>query len=87
MSSAPAKLAGVATRKGRIAEGFDADLTVFAPDERFTVTAADLHFRHTVSPYLGEQLTGRVRQTILRGTRIFHDGAFPSPPIGREVTA
>jgi allantoinase len=87
MSSAPAKLADIATRKGRIAEGFDADLTVFAPEESFIVTPRDLHFRHSISPYLGERLTGRVRQTILRGTRIFHDGAFPSPPIGREVPA
>ena len=87
MSSAPANLAGIAHRKGRIAEGFDADLTVFAPEESFTVTAADLHFRHSISPYLGERLVGRVKQTILRGTRIFHDGAFPSPPIGREVHA
>ena len=87
MAENPAKLAGLAARKGRIAEGFDADLTVFAPEETFTVTPNDLHFRHHISPYLGECLTGRVKQTILRGTRIFNEGAFPSPPIGREVRA
>lgn len=87
MSANPAKLAGLADRKGRIAEGFDADLTVFAPEESFLVTPNDLHFRHLLSPYLGGRLTGRVKQTILRGTRIYHDGAFPSPPIGREVGA
>ncbi len=87
MAENPAKLAGIAARKGRIAEGFDADLTVFAPEETFTVTPNDLHFRHHISPYLGECLTGRVKQTILRGTRIFNEGAFPSPPIGREVRA
>ena len=87
MSTNPAKLAGVANRKGRIAEGFDADLTVFAPEESFIVTPNDLHFRHHISPYLGERLTGRVKQTILRGTRVYNDGAFPSPPIGREVRA
>ena len=87
MSANPAKLAGVGLRKGRIAAGFDADLTVFAPEESFIVTSNDLHFRHPISPYLGRHLTGRVKQTILRGTRIFLDGAFPSPPIGREVAA
>jgi len=87
MSTNPAKLAGIANCKGRIAEGFDADLTVFAPEESFTVAPSDLHFRHLISPYLGERLTGRVKQTILRGTRIYNDGAFPSPPIGREVRA
>jgi allantoinase len=85
MSSAPAALAGLSTRKGQIAPGFDADFTDFAPEESFTVTAADLHFRHRVSPYLGERLTGRVKQTILRGHRIFAGGAFPEPPRGREV--
>ena len=87
MSTNPAKLAGIANCKGRIAEGFDADLTVFAPEESFTVAPSDLHFRHLISPYLGERLTGRVKQTILRGTLIYNDGAFPSPPIGREVRA
>lgn len=87
LSANPAKLAGIAHRKGRIAEGFDADLTVFAPEESFTVTPSDLHFRHPISPYLGERLTGRAKQTILRGQLIFNNGAFPSPPIGREVPA
>ena len=87
MSSAPARLAGLSTRKGRIAPGFDADFAIFAPEETFTVTPADLHFRHAISPYLGERLTGRVKQTILRGQLIFDHGNFPSAPIGREVPA
>ena len=81
----PAWLAGLETRKGRIAEGFDADLVVFAPEESFTVSIADLHFRHPVSPYVGERLTGRVRQTIVRGQCVFDRGIFPGTPIGREV--
>lgn len=85
LSANPAKLAGLATRKGGIAEGFDADLTIFAPEEAFTVTLDDLHFRHPISPYLGERLLGRVKQTILRGHLIFDNGTFPSAPIGREV--
>jgi len=87
MSSAPAKLASLAHRKGRIAEGFDADLLVFAPEETFTVAPADLHFRHPISPYLGERLLGRVKQTILRGQLVFDNGEFPHPPAGREVPA
>ena len=85
MSSAPAKLAGISHRKGSIAPGFDADLVGFAPEESFTVTESDLHFRHPISPYLGETLTGRVKQTILRGTTIYKNGAFPSEPNGREI--
>ncbi len=85
LASAPAQLAGLTARKGRIAPGLDADLTVFAPEESFPVTPAHLHFRHPVSPYLGERLTGVVRQTILRGQVVFDRGAFPGAPAGREV--
>jgi len=37
-----------------------------------------------VSPYLGEQLHGRVQGTFVRGIAVFEDGAFPDPPIGKE---
>ncbi len=85
MSTAPAELAGIAHRKGRLAPGFDADLLILAPEESFTVTPAHLHFRHPITPYLGQELTGVVKRTILRGQTIFGDGAFPTPGMGREV--
>ncbi len=85
MSSAPAVLAGLESRKGRIAVGCDADLTIFAPEESFCVTPAHLHFLHPVSPYVGETLTGVVKQTILRGHTVFDGGEFPGEPCGREV--
>jgi allantoinase len=89
MSLNPARLAGLSASKGQIAEGFDADLVVFAPEESFTVNPADLHFRHAISPYVGERLTGRVQQTILRGQCVYHRqgdrGSFPGESLGREV--
>ncbi len=85
MSTAPAKLAGLSHRKGSITPGYDADLTIFAPEESFEVTAAGLHFRHLISPYLGETLTGRVKQTILRGNIIFDHGNFSAEPSGEEL--
>ncbi len=69
MASAPARLAGL-TRKGVLASGYDADLCVFAPDEAFTVDPAALYHRHPVTPYAGRTLTGVVRATWLRGTRV-----------------
>jgi allantoinase len=85
MSLNPARLAGLFDGKGQIAEGFDADLFVFAPEESFTVTRDDLYFRHPISPYVGERLTGRVQQTILRGQLVFDHGRFPGGPVGREA--
>jgi allantoinase len=85
MAEAPARLAGMEAHKGRIAVGVDADLVVFAPEERWTVRVADLHFRHAVSPYVGRTLTGRVKRTILRGRTVFENGRFVGEPAGREV--
>src|SRR5271154_6030138 len=84
MAAQPAKLAGLEGRKGAIAAGYDADLVVFAPDAEFTLSTADLHYRHPVSPYLGERLRGRVQATFVRGVAVFKDGSFADPPIGRE---
>jgi allantoinase len=66
MSAAPAAFAGLA-RKGALAVGRDADLVVFAPDERFTVRAHELLHKNPVSAYDGAELRGVVRRTLLRG--------------------
>jgi allantoinase len=84
MSAQPAKLAGLDDRKGAIAAGYDADLVAFDPDAEFTLRAEDLHYRHAVSPYLGECLYGRVQTTFVRGAAVFELGSFPGPLIGRE---
>ena len=87
MAEAPARLAGCAATKGRVAAGYDADFVVFDPDAEFIVTEDRLHHRHRVSPYLGETLRGVVRRTYLRGKLVFHDGEFPGEVAGREFRA
>jgi len=84
MSEGTARLAGCASRKGRIAKGFDADFVVFEPDAEFIATENHLHYRHRVSPYLSEKLRGVVKATYLRGDCVFSDGKFPGGPKGRE---
>ena len=84
MAAAPARLAGCDTRKGQIAAGYDADFVVFDTDREFTVTKDRLHYRHPVSPYLGETLRGVVKATYLRGGLVFAGGEFPGEPAGRE---
>jgi len=77
MSEGPAALAGLDRSKGRIAPGYDADFVIFDPEAEFEVTPDKLHFRHPVSPYIGQTLRGRVETTILRGRVAFE-------PAGRE---
>jgi allantoinase len=66
-SAAPARLARL-EGKGEIAVGKDADLTVWSPEETFTVTPELIRHRHKVTPYLGSELRGVVKGTWVRGT-------------------
>ena len=84
MAEAPASLAGLDT-KGRIAEGYEADLVLFDPDVTWTVDAGKLHQRHKITPYAGFELKGRVRATYLRGEKIYDDGEFAAVPSGRVL--
>ena len=77
MASAPAALAGLPT-KGRLAAGCDADLVAFDPEGTFVVDPATLRPRHSVTPYAGKTLTGRVKQTWLRGSPLL-EGAGETP--------
>jgi allantoinase len=85
MAAGPAKLAGFAGRKGTLVVGADADFVVFDPDAAWAVKETDLHFRHKLSPYLGAELRGRVKETWLRGERIFSAGDWAKTPRGREL--
>jgi allantoinase len=84
MAASPAQLAGLPS-KGRLAVGCDADLVAFDPDMAYEVDPARLQHRHPVTPYAGKTLTGRVRQTWLRGTALLDDesGAPDGEPVGR----
>lgn len=83
LAAAPARRAGLEGRKGRLAPGLDADLAIWDPEATFTVDPTRLHQRHPVTPYAGMTLWGVVRETFVRGVRVYENGRFPSPPVGR----
>ncbi|GAC1385278.1 MAG: allantoinase [Herpetosiphon sp.] len=72
--------------KGRIAVGADADLLLIDADARGALQSKDLAYRHQHSPFVGMELRGRVRRTVLRGTTVVNDGDVVSAPIGRLVS-
>ena len=84
MAAGPARLAGL-PGKGRLAVGCDADLVAFDPGDSYVVEPARLLHRHPVTPYAGRTLTGRVRQTWLRGTALLDSatGVPDGEPAGR----
>ena len=79
MSEAPARLAGLSPRKGRLLPGLDADFVVWNPDATFLVEPSMIRHRHTLTPYAGESLYGTVSSTWVRGRRVYGSGEFYSP--------
>jgi len=76
MSARPAKLAGLEQRKGKLAAGFDADLVIWDPDEKFTIMPELIEHRHKLTPYSGMELFGKVVATCVGGTTVFENGVF-----------
>ena len=73
-STTAAKIFGLFPRKGTIAVGSDADIIVFDPARKHTLSADTHHMRVDYSAYEGWEVQGKCRQTILRGTVAIDDG-------------
>ena len=79
MAQRPAQLAGVSSRKGSIAPGMDADLVIFDSRTRFKVRPYAVLHRHPLTPYSGMKLLGVVRETYVRGRKVYDHGTFDGP--------
>jgi allantoinase len=86
LCAGPARLAGLAGRKGAIAPGCDADLVLWHPEREFVVDQAVLRHRHPITPWLGRTLAGVVDATYLRGEPVYARGAADQPARGRLLT-
>ncbi len=79
-STAPAKIFGLYPRKGTLALGADADLVVWDPDRRHTLSQQTLHMRVDYSPYEGREVTGGPSVVMQRGRVLVRDGKFLGKP-------
>ncbi len=75
LSTTPARRFGLA-RKGALEVGRDADIVVFDPASRRTITADSLHHTSDYTPYEGLTVTGAVRDVVVRGADVIRDGDF-----------
>lgn len=73
MCANTAQFIGYGNTKGKIEKGFDADLVVWDPEQKFVVKKSDIHFRHKISPYIGEELYGVVKQTYVGGKKVYEN--------------
>ncbi len=79
-ASNPAKIYGLYPRKGTIAIGSDADIVLWDPERKVTLTNAMLHHNVDYTPYEGMQLTGWPKVTLSRGEVVWNDGAVSGTP-------
>ena len=73
ISTAPARIFGLAGRKGVVAVGADADLVVYDPNAKHTISASTHHMDVDYSCYEGWEVTGRADAVLSRG-KVIVDG-------------
>jgi dihydropyrimidinase len=76
VSTTPAKLFGLYPRKGTIAVGSDADLVIFDPHRKHTISAATHHMRVDYSMFEGIQVTGMPDVVLSRGRVVVEGDKF-----------
>jgi dihydropyrimidinase len=74
VSSAPARLFGLAPRKGSLQVGADADIVLLDPRARWTMGQETLHMATDWSAYEGIEVTGKVVKVFSRGEIVVEGG-------------
>jgi len=80
VATQPAKLFGFFPRKGTIAVGSDADLLIWDPKAKHTLSQATLHQRVDYCPYEGTKVTGKPAVVLSRGKVIVEGDKFLGKP-------
>ncbi|MEQ4600324.1 MAG: amidohydrolase family protein, partial [Methylobacteriaceae bacterium] len=83
-SAGPKRLFGIA-RKGRLAVGYDADVTVVDLKRRETIRNDWIASKCGWTPYDGVTVTGWPVGTLVRGHSVMWEGALTAPSRGEAV--
>jgi dihydropyrimidinase len=80
ISTAPAKIFGMFPKKGTIAPGTDADIVVFDPNRKLTLSHKTLHMNVDYNPYEGREIVGAAETVLSRGNVVVEGGEFVGTP-------
>jgi dihydropyrimidinase len=80
ISAGPARRFGLWGRKGAVRPGFDADLVVYDPERRHTLSAATHHMNVDYSCYEGREVQGGCRTVMSRGEVVVENGEWRGRP-------
>ncbi len=83
-SHGPQRIFGL-VGKGRIAVGYDADLTVVDMKHQRTISNSWIESRCGWTPYDGVGVTGWPVGTVVRGQRVMWEGEIAGPATGEPV--
>jgi dihydroorotase len=86
MSEAPARAWGLYPRKGALAVGSDADLTIVDLDVEDVVDSRRLHGKNNLTPFEGQRTRGGAVATLVRGQIVMQDGELIGQTSGRMLT-
>ncbi|MFD1039344.1 dihydroorotase family protein [Virgibacillus byunsanensis] len=70
MSQHPAEVFGI-KNKGQIKVGYDADFVVINPNEKWQIDEEKMFSNSKMTPFDGQELNGKIVQTIVRGNTVF----------------
>ncbi|MBQ7801080.1 MAG: dihydropyrimidinase [Oscillospiraceae bacterium] len=87
MSENTAKLFNLYPKKGALLEGSDADITVYDPSVKWTISAANQHQNVDHTPYEGFEVVGRMKYVYVNGQLAVVDGDPTGVQAGKFVRA
>jgi allantoinase len=83
LTERPAKFLGLDHKKGKLAKGFDADITIWNDSESFTISEDIIQHRHKATPYFNQVVFGKVIHTFVNGSQVVEDSKLKTMKAGK----